>query len=201
MISTNLDQLCFTTIAGGHANHGFCSSRDSGVLETDVSFYLHAVTMRRFMLCPELKTIYSFNFYCAIQRTPGPHHHACLPTCLLFLSKSPRDRANFYMVPPHPFHNHPVCVPVVVSRQVLARRAQQVDLILFCHHLRNLQGFCEKGTKPQPPPMVFINLRQSKATTRAATISSLSFLPSSCWPVPSCLDSVCLQQGQSLTGI
>ena len=178
MTSTNLDQLCITTIAGGHVDHDFCSSRDSGVLETGVSFYLHAVTMRRFMLCPELKTIYSFNFYCAIQRTPGPHHHACLPTCLLFLSKSPRDRASFYMIPPYPFHNHAVCVPVVFSRQVLARRAQQVDLILFCHHLRNLQGFCEKETKPQPTQTVFVKLRQSPATTRAAHLSSMYFLTS-----------------------
>lgn len=179
-------------------DHGFCSSWDSDVLKTGMSFYLHAVTLRRFMPCPELKTIYSFNFVCAIQRTPGPHHQSCLPTSLLFLSMCPRDRANFCMIPPYPFHNYPVCVPVVFSYQVLARRAQQVDPILFCHHLRNLQGFCEKGTKPQPPQMVFINLRQSKATTKAAAISALPFLSSSCWPVPSC-PGLCVPSARTVT--
>lgn len=147
-----------------------------------------------------------FQFFSLPFRGHLAHTVMCVcPPGLLFLSRSPRDRANFYMIPPYPFHNYPVCVPVVFSRQVLARRAQQVDLILFCHHLRNLQSFCKKGTKPQPPRTVFINLRQSKATTRAATVSAPSFLPKrlsvSCCPVPSALDSVRLQQGQSLTEI
>lgn len=102
---------------------------------------------RRFLLCPKLKRIYSFDLVFAIQRTFGPHHHADLS--LFFLSKLPRDRADSHTVSTSPSPHDSLCAPMVLSCQVLARTVSsyQVNLVLLHQHLRSLPRLYEKERK------------------------------------------------------